>query len=222
MLLSFANLPESNASSAVETSTQASTEIQTQIAVKRGTLEKIQIQTAEESQSQMVDESEILISGNTRIPSTNETPTLTVECKETQVTAETQIPSAEETRKRTVEATETQAIGVTKIPSVEKPQTQATTESTNLARDETQIQPPKETYPHTKAVEYMRTLATEGTDITFPENVETRTTEESKPSILNGKDISFYYIKKKITIVIDLVNTHTNSKSGCAFFYVAL
>ena len=174
-----------------ETSAQTSAETQTQVAVKSVTLEEIQIQPAEESQSQVNDESEIFVSGNTRIPSANESHTLTVECKDTQVTAEAQIPSAEETRTRTVEATETQAIGVRKIPSVEKPQTQATTESTNLTRDETQIKPPEETYSRTKAAEYMSILATEDTDIIFLDKYETRTTVESKPSILNGKDIYF-------------------------------
>jgi len=201
LLLSFANLLDSNASSPIkasgESSTQTSAETQTLIAVKRGalTLDEIQIQPAEECEGQMVDESEILVSGNTGIPSTNETRTLTVEGTEAQVTAETQIPSAEKTRTRTGEATETGATGVSKIPSVDKTQTQATTESTNLARDETRIHPPEETYPRTKTAEYKYTLATEDFDIEFPETYETKTTEESKPSIFNVRDISFQYIK---------------------------
>ena len=165
---------DSNASSPIrateETSTQTSTETQTQIAVKRGTKkEKLQIQPAEESPSQVVDESEIFVSGNTRIPSANETRTLTLE-----VTAETKSPLAEETRTRTLESTKTGA-------TVEKSQTQATTESTNLARDETQIQPPEETYTRT-----------EDFDVEFPETYEAEYSEESGPSILNGRDISIY------------------------------
>jgi len=150
----------------------------------------------------MVDESEIFVSGNTHIPSTNETRTLTVEGTETQVTAKAQTPSAEKTRTRTREATETgtraaeargtQATGVSQIPSAGKPQTQATTESTNLARDETQIQPSAETYTLTKTAGNEYTLATEDFHVEFPETNGTKTTEESKPSILKGKDISFY------------------------------
>ena len=247
LLLSFANLSESNASSPVkasgETSTQTSTETQTQIAVKRGTLEEIQIQPAGESQSQVVDKSEIFVSGNTRIPSPNETRTLPVEGTETQVTAEAQTPSAEKSRTRTgeasesgtraAEARETQTTSVSQIPSAGKTQTQATTESTNLARGETQIQPSKETYTHTNTAEYNCTLPTEDFDIEIPGTYETKTTEESKPSIFNVRDISFHYINKKLPLLSILLsaskesfplifycafnNTCTNSKSGCVF-----
>jgi len=102
LLLSFANLLDSNASSPIkatgETSTQTSAETHTQIAVKRGTLTlaELQIQPAEEYLGQMVDESETFVSGNTRIPSTNETRTLTVEGTEAQVNAEAQIPDQAE------------------------------------------------------------------------------------------------------------------------------
>jgi len=199
--LSFANLLDSNDCSPIktagETSTQTSRETQTQIAVKRGTLtlEEIQIQPAEEWQSQMVDESEIFVSGNTHISSTNETRTLTVEGTEPQVVAETQIPSAEETRTRAVEAIQIRGTGMSKIRSVEKTQTRATTESTNLARDETQIQPPEETYPRTKTAEYMSTLATE----------EAKNAEENESSILNGKDICYLSLLRNITIIIVFV-----------------
>ena len=185
--------------------TQTSTETQTQIAVKRGTLEETQIELAEESQSQVADKSEIFVSGNTRSPSPNETRGLTEEGIGTQVTAETQIPSAKETKTRAAKGTETGVTGVSKISSADKTQTQATTESTNLVKSETQLQHPEETCTCTKTAGYRSTLATEGTDIKFPEKYKTETTEESKPSILNGKDISFSYITKKITSNIDLV-----------------
>ena len=168
-------------------------------------MEETQIGLVEESQSQVADESEIFVSGNTRSPSPNETRGLTEESTETQVTAQTQIPSAEETKTTAVEATETGVTGVSKIPSVEKTQTQATAESTNLAKDETQLQHPEETCTHTKTAEYKSTLATEDTDIKFPEKYETETTGKSKPSILNGKEIYFSYVTKKITVIVDLV-----------------
>ena len=186
--------------------TQTSTETQTQFAVKRGTLEKIQIELAEESQSQVADESEIFVSGNTRSPSPNETPGLTEESTETQVTAETQIPSAEETKTRAAEATETGVTGVSKISSVEKTQTQATTDSTNLAKDETQLQHPEETCTRAKTAGYKSTLATEDTDIKFPPKNETETTEKSKPSILNGKEIYFSYVTKKNPLLLTLLS----------------
>lgn len=171
-----------------KTSTQTSLETQTQIAVKRGTLEEIRIEPAEECQ--MFDESEIFVSENIRSPCAKETRTLTVESTETQVTAEGQVPSAEETSTRTVEATETGATGVNKILSLVKPQTQATIESTNLAKDETQVQPPEETYNRTEITGFKYTLDTEDADIAFPETYEAENTEEGEP--LNGKDISFY------------------------------
>ena len=189
MFLLSPNFSDRNASSPGKTLTQTSTETQPHIAVKSGILEEMQIEVAEGSHSQMADESEIFVLGNTGSTSPNESRTLTKECTETQVTAETQISSAYETKTRAVEATEPGATG-----------TQATTESTNLAKGETQIQPPEETYTRTKTAEYRSTKATEHTDIT-----ETKTTEESKPSILNGKDISFCYITKTITILINLV-----------------
>ena len=80
-------------------------------------------------------------------------------------------------------------------------QTQATTESTDLARDETQVQPPEDTYTRTKTAENKCTRVTEDTDIKFPGKYDIKTTEESKPSLLNGKDISFYYIKKKLLLL---------------------
>ena len=198
-LLSFANLSESNTSLPVkasgETSTQTSTETQTQIAVKLGTLEEIEIQPAEaESQSQVVDESEIFVSGNTRIPSPKETRTLTVEGTETQVTAETQTPLPQRTSTSTVEASGTQATGVSQIPSAGKRQTKATTESTNLDGDKTQIKPHEETCTRIKTAEYKCTLPTEDFDIEFPETNETKTTEESKPSILEGKERYFFLL----------------------------
>ena len=196
LLLSLANLLDNNARSPIKAIgkiwTQTSAETQTKITVKRATLEEIRIQPAERCQSQMVDESEILVSENTRSPSANETRTFTVEGRETQVIAEAQVSSAEETRARTVEATETGATGVSKIPSVEKTQTQATIESTNLAKDETQVQPPEKTCNRTEITERTYTLGTEDADIEFPETYEAENTEEGELSILNGKGVSFY------------------------------
>ena len=186
--LSFANLLDNNANSPVKTAgetwTQTSTETQTQIAVKRRTptLEEIQIQPAEECQGQMVDESEIFVSGNTRISSTNET----IEAKETQVVAETRIPSTEETRKSAVEAIETRATGVNKIRSAGKTQNQASTESTNLVGDKTPIKPREKTYTRTKTAEYKYPLPTE----------DAKNTEENESSILNGKDICYLLLPR--------------------------
>lgn len=196
MLLSLANLLDNNASSHIKatggTSTQTSPEFQTKNIVKRGTLEEIRFQPAEECQDQTVDENEIFVSENTRSPSAKETCTFTVKGTETQITAEAHVSSAEETSSKTVEATATGASGVSKIPIVKKTQTQATTESTNLAKDETQVQPPEETRNRTEITEFTYILDTEDADIKFPETYEAENTEESQPSILKGKDIYFY------------------------------
>ena len=192
-------------------STQTSKETQTQIAVKRGMLKKIQIELPEESQSQVAEESEIFVSGNTRSPSPNETRTLTEEGTETHVTAETQIPSPEETKTRAAKATETGVTGVSKIPSVEKTQTQATTESTNLGKDETRLQHPEETYTRANTAGYKSTLATEDTDIKFPDIYQTKTAEDRKLSIVNGKDIYFYCIAKKIPLLLTLLSASKES-----------
>ena len=144
----------------------------------------------------MAGESEIFVSGNTPSPCPNETRTLTEEGTETQVTAKTKIPSADETKTMVVEATETGATGASNTSSVEKTQSQATTESTNLAKDEIQLQHPEETYTCTKTTEYKSTLTTEDTDIKLPEKYETETTEETKPG-KDGKDISLSLLPKK-------------------------
>ena len=154
----------------------------------------------------MADTCEIFVLGNTRSPSPNETRTLTEKGTETQVTAETQIPSTEDSKTRAVKATETGATGVSNILSAEKTQTQATTESTNVAIDETQIQPREETYTRTKTAEYKSTKATEETDIKLPKKYQTKSTEENKSSILNGKDISFFILRNKLPLLLTLLS----------------
>ena len=190
LLLSLANLLDNSAISPIkateETLAQTSAETQTEITVKHGTLEEIRIQPTEECQNQMVDESEIFVSENIRSPSAKETRTLSVESTETQVTAEAQVPLAGETSMRAVEATESGVTGISKILSVKKTQTQATIESTNLAKDETLVQPSEETCKHTETTELKYTQDTEDADIEFPETYVAENTEEGEPLILNG------------------------------------
>lgn len=199
MLLSLTNVIENNEGSTKkaseeisivateETSIQSAKETHIQIAVKSETLnlEEMQIQPVEEIHNQIVDESETLNLGNTHIPSSNETWTLTVEgTTETQAVADTQIPLTEVTWTEAVDAKKTQSTGETQFSSAEQTETRTFAEHTHLARDESQIQ--STLLVSNPTAEYMTNRLT----VRFPEESQSQNMEGSEPQILEGKDVN--------------------------------